>query len=87
MLVLLFLLLPSGLHGSHLLHFAKLLKDNQDMELGEIGSVLRHPAAGSTVAACLAAFPALHMEAHLQPITRRALPSRARLCWPALPAG
>ena len=43
------------------------------MEPGEIGAVLRHPAAGSNVAACLAAFPALQMEAHLQPITRRAL--------------
>ncbi|KAK9846320.1 hypothetical protein WJX81_001437 [Elliptochloris bilobata] len=45
----------------------------QDMEPGEIGSVLRHPAAGSNVAACLAAFPALQMEAHLQPITRTVL--------------
>ncbi len=45
----------------------------QDMEPGEIGALLRHPAAGSNVAACLAAFPALQMEAHLQPITRRAL--------------
>jgi hypothetical protein len=42
----------------------------QDMEPGEIGAVLRHPAAGSTVAGCLAAFPALQLEAHLQPITR-----------------
>ena len=43
------------------------------MEPGEIGALLRHPAAGSNVAACLAAFPALQMEAHLQPITRRAV--------------
>ena len=42
----------------------------QDMEPSEIGSLLRHPAAGKTIAGCMASFPALHMEAQLQPITR-----------------
>lgn len=41
-----------------------------DMEAGEIGAILRHPAAGSTVRGCLDAVPSLRMEAHLQPITR-----------------
>ena len=41
-----------------------------DMEASEIGSLLRHPAAGKTIAACLEAFPALQLDAQLQPITR-----------------
>lgn len=41
-----------------------------DLEPGEIGAVLRHPAAGATVKGCMEAVPAIRMEAHLQPITR-----------------
>lgn len=41
-----------------------------DMSASEIGSLLRHPAAGKTIAACLEAFPALQLDAQLQPITR-----------------
>jgi activating signal cointegrator complex subunit 3 len=41
-----------------------------DMEAAEIGSLLRHPAAGKSVGACLEAFPALNLDAQLQPITR-----------------
>ena len=42
----------------------------QDMEPSEIGSILRHPAMGRTVQDCLHSFPALSLEAQLQPITR-----------------
>ena len=45
----------------------------QDMEPSEIGSILRHPAMGRTVQDCLHSFPALSLEAQLQPITRCAL--------------
>ncbi|CAL8464110.1 g3645 [Coccomyxa elongata] len=44
-----------------------------DMEASEIGSLVRHPAAGKTIAACLEAFPALQLDAQLQPITRTVL--------------
>ncbi|PRW32956.1 activating signal cointegrator 1 complex subunit 3 isoform B [Chlorella sorokiniana] len=44
-----------------------------DMEPREIGSVLRHPAAGNQIAGCVASFPYLQMEAHLHPITRTVL--------------
>lgn len=44
-----------------------------DMDASEIGSILRHPAAGKNIAACLEAFPALQLDAQLQPITRCAL--------------
>ena len=45
----------------------------QDMSAGEIGSLLRHPAAGDQIAACVASFPYLQMEAQLHPITRTVL--------------
>ena len=45
-----------------------------DMEPSEIGAVLRHPAAGANVKGCMDAVPAIRMEAHLQPITRSAVP-------------
>ena len=45
----------------------------QDMDASEIGSVLRHPAAGSQVAGCVASFPYLTLEAALHPITRTVL--------------
>jgi len=41
-----------------------------DMEAGEIGAIIRHPAAGGNVRGCLDALPSLNMEAQLQPITR-----------------
>ena len=41
-----------------------------DMEAHEIGSMLRHPAAGKIVKRCIEAFPAVHLEANVQPITR-----------------
>lgn len=41
-----------------------------DMEAGEIGAIIRHPAAGSNVRGCLDCLPSLSMEAQLQPITR-----------------
>lgn len=41
-----------------------------DMEAREIGSILRHPAAGATVKGCMEAVPSLRLEAQLQPITR-----------------
>lgn len=41
-----------------------------DMEAADIGALLRHPAAGKSIAACLEAFPALQLDAVLQPITR-----------------
>ena len=44
-----------------------------DMEAAEIGAALRHPAAGAQVADCVAAFPSLHLEASLHPITRTVL--------------
>ena len=44
-----------------------------DMEASEIGAVIRHPAAGSTVRGCIDSVPALRMEAQLQPITRSVL--------------
>jgi hypothetical protein len=45
----------------------------QDMSAGEIGSLLRHPAAGDQIAACVQSFPYLQMEAQLHPITRTVL--------------
>ena len=42
----------------------------RDMEASEIGAALRQPQAGRTVGACLEAFPALTLDAQLQPITR-----------------
>ncbi|EIE24813.1 Sec63-domain-containing protein [Coccomyxa subellipsoidea C-169] len=44
-----------------------------DMEAADIGALLRHPAAGKSIAACLEAFPALQLDAVLQPITRTVL--------------
>ncbi len=41
-----------------------------DMEAGEIGAIIRHPAAGADVRGCLDCLPSLSMEAQLQPITR-----------------
>jgi activating signal cointegrator complex subunit 3 len=43
------------------------------MSAGEIGSLLRHPAAGDQIAACVQSFPYLQMEAQLHPITRTVL--------------
>ena len=43
------------------------------MEATEIGSLLRHPAAGHSVRALVDAFPRISMEAQLHPITRCAL--------------
>ena len=40
------------------------------MEASEIGAALRQPQAGRTIGACLEAFPALTLDAQLQPITR-----------------
>jgi hypothetical protein len=37
----------------------------QDMEPREIGSVLRHPAAGDKVASCVGSFPYLQASATL----------------------
>ncbi|GFR39797.1 hypothetical protein Agub_g283, partial [Astrephomene gubernaculifera] len=45
----------------------------RDMEEREIGSLLRHPAAGPLVKGCVAAFPSLELSASLQPITRTVL--------------
>ena len=45
----------------------------QDMSAGEIGSLLRHPAAGDQIAACVQSFPYLQMEAQLHPITHTVL--------------
>lgn len=42
----------------------------RDMSATEIGAFLRHPAAGAAITDCLNSFPALHIEAQLQPITR-----------------
>lgn len=42
----------------------------RDMEVGEIGAALRQPAAGRSIGACMDAFPALHLDAQLHPITR-----------------
>ncbi|KAL4422681.1 hypothetical protein ABPG75_008878 [Micractinium tetrahymenae] len=44
-----------------------------DMEPREIGSVLRHPAAGNQVANAVQSFPYLQLEAQLHPITRTVL--------------
>lgn len=44
-----------------------------DMGSGEIGAMLRHPAAGAQIKSCVDSFPSLHMEAQLQPITRTVL--------------
>ncbi len=41
-----------------------------DMSAGDIGSLLRHPAAGNQIYRCLEAFPALQLDAQLHPITR-----------------
>lgn len=41
-----------------------------DMSSSEIGAALRHPAAGGQIKACLEAFPAVELEARLQPVTR-----------------
>lgn len=50
-----------------------------EMDASEIGSTLRHPAAGKSIAACLEAFPTLNLDAQLQPITRQGfkIPSSA----------
>lgn len=45
----------------------------QEMDASEVGSILRHPAAGSVVLGCVAAFPTLHLEADASPITRQVL--------------
>lgn len=42
----------------------------QDMSAGEIGALLRHPAAGHSIRALVDAFPRLALEAQLHPITR-----------------
>ena len=41
-----------------------------EMSAGEIGAMLRHPAAGDRIYRCLVSFPALELDAHLHPITR-----------------
>ncbi len=41
-----------------------------DMSASDIGSLLRHPAAGDRIYRCLEAFPALQLDAQLHPITR-----------------
>lgn len=41
-----------------------------DMNAGEIGAAIRHPAAGSQIASAVAAFPSIALEAQLHPITR-----------------
>jgi hypothetical protein len=43
------------------------------MDAREIGSVLRHPAAGSQIASCVQSFPYLQLDAQLHPITRTVL--------------
>ena len=50
-----------------------LRQNEQDMEPGEIGSMLRHPAAGSAIRSLVDSFPRLALDAHLHPITRRAV--------------
>ncbi|CAK0786311.1 hypothetical protein CVIRNUC_009524 [Coccomyxa viridis] len=44
-----------------------------EMSAGEIGAMLRHPAAGDRIYRCLETFPALELDAHLHPITRTVL--------------
>jgi len=41
-----------------------------DMSAADIGSILRHPAAGNHIYRCLEAFPSLQLDAQLHPITR-----------------
>ncbi|KAK9814715.1 hypothetical protein WJX72_010327 [[Myrmecia] bisecta] len=45
----------------------------EDMSAGDIGALLRHPAAGANIRACMDAFPRLSLDAQLQPITRTVL--------------
>lgn len=45
----------------------------KDMDASDIGSMLRHPAAGKVIKGCVDAFPALDMSASLSPITRSVL--------------
>ena len=45
----------------------------RDMSPGDIGAALRHPAAGSQISTAVASFPALSIEAQLNPITRTVL--------------
>ena len=42
----------------------------RDMEVREIGAALRQPQAGRAIGACMDAFPTLHLDAQLHPITR-----------------
>jgi len=44
-----------------------------DMSAADIGSWLRHPAAGSKIRDCIDCFPTLSLEANMQPITRTVL--------------
>jgi len=44
-----------------------------DMTASDIGSWLRHPAAGGQIRDCIDSFPALSLEANMQPITRTVL--------------
>lgn len=44
-----------------------------DMPASEIGALLRHPAAGTAIRGAVDSFPALNLEASLQPITRSVL--------------
>ena len=41
-----------------------------EMSAGELGAMLRHPAAGDRIYRCLESFPALELDARLHPITR-----------------
>jgi activating signal cointegrator complex subunit 3 len=43
------------------------------MDASEIGSVLRHPAAGPQILGLVHSFPSLALEAQLHPITRTVL--------------
>ncbi|MEW5302418.1 MAG: hypothetical protein WDW36_005207 [Sanguina aurantia] len=49
------------------------LEQLEFMEAGEIGAILRHPAAGPQVRRAVDAFPSLDLEAQIQPITRTVL--------------
>ncbi|KAF5832046.1 Sec63 Brl domain-containing protein [Dunaliella salina] len=49
------------------------LMELEDMSASDIGSAVRHPAAGAQIASCVAAFPRLSMAASLHPITRTVL--------------
>jgi hypothetical protein len=42
----------------------------RDMEHTELAAILRSPVGGRTVASTVAAFPTLHLTAHLHPLTR-----------------